>query len=90
VHPAGELREHAHSLVRVRGLAEHAAVHVDLGVARQDELALDRARLRQRVLEDDLARVALRELLDVGRANVELDPQLLEDRAPLGRGRGEG
>ena len=74
------------SLHRVGRLAEHDAVDVHLGVAGEDRGALDRARLAQRVLEDDLARVALRQLVDVRRPDVELDPQLLEDRAPLGRG----
>jgi hypothetical protein len=34
-------------------------------------------------------RVAGRELLDLGRLDRELDPELFEDRAPLGRRRSE-
>ena len=56
----------------------------------KDGVALHRARLAEGVLEDDLARVALRQLLDVRRADVEFDPELFEDRAPLGRGAREG
>jgi hypothetical protein len=67
-------------------LAEDDAVHVHLGVAGQDGAPLDRPRLAEGVLEDDLARVALRQLLDVRGLDLELDPELLEDRAPLRRG----
>jgi hypothetical protein len=70
-------------LAGVARLAEHLAVHVHLGVARQDGGALDCACLAEGVLEDDLARVALRQLLDVRRADLELDPELLEDRLAL-------
>ena len=83
---AGELREHPHGLGFVPGLAEDDAVDVDLGVAGEDEVALDGARLAERVLEDDLARVAVGQLLDIRGLDGELDPQLLEDRAPLRRG----
>jgi hypothetical protein len=69
-----------------RRLAEDLAVHDHLGVAGKHELALDRARLATRVLEDDLVRVPGRELLDLGRLDGEVDPQLLEDRPPLRRG----
>ena len=74
------------SLGGVGGLAENDAVHVHLGVAGQDRLTVDGPRLAQGVLEDDLARVALRELLDVRGTDLELDAELLEDRAPLRRG----
>jgi hypothetical protein len=90
VGPPGELIEHVPGLHGVGRLAEDDAVDVDLGVAGQDGPALDRTRLAEGVLEDDLARVALRQLLDVRRADVELDPELLEDRAPLRRGAREG
>jgi len=70
----------------VARLAEDHTVHVHLGVAGQDCLAVDGPRLAQGVLEDDLARVALRELLDVRGTDLELDAELLEDRAPLRRG----
>jgi hypothetical protein len=36
-----------------------------------------------------MARLAARELLDPGRADDEVDAQLLEDRPPLRRGRRE-
>jgi hypothetical protein len=85
VRPAGQLREHAHGLGGVRGLAEDDSVDVDLGVARQDEVARDGARLAAGVLEDDLARIAFGQLLDVGGLNREFDPELLENRAPLRR-----
>jgi hypothetical protein len=67
-------------------LPEDDAVHVHLGVAGQDRLAFDGPCLAQGVLQDDLARVALRQLLDVRGPDLELDPELFEDRAPLGRG----
>ena len=74
------------SLGGVGRLAEDDTVHVHLGVAGQDCLTVDGPRLAQGILEDDLARVALRQLLDVRGPNLELDPELLEDRAPLWRG----
>jgi hypothetical protein len=89
VFASGQLCEHAHGLALVGRLAEHHAVHVHLGVAGEDAFALDRADLAQSVLEDDLARVALRQLVDVRRADVELDPELLEDRLALRRSRSE-
>src|SRR5947209_6390780 len=81
----GQLREHAHSGIGVGRLAEHDSVDVHLGVAGQHQLARDGARLRERVLEDDLARVAVGQLVHVGRADGELDPELVEDRPPLRR-----
>jgi hypothetical protein len=89
VHPARQLREHAHGLGLVGRLAEYDPVDVDLGVAGEDQRAIDRARLPERVLEDNLARVAVCQLLDVRRADVELDPELLEDRLSLRRRRRE-
>jgi hypothetical protein len=74
------------SLGPVGGLAEHHAVDVHLRVAGEHGAALDRARLAQSVLEDDFTRVALGQLLDVRRPDLELDPELLENRAPLRRG----
>jgi hypothetical protein len=72
-------------LDRVRRLAENDAVDVHLGVAGQDRGTLNGPRLAQGVLEDDLARVALRQLLDVRGPDLELDPELLEDRFALRR-----
>jgi hypothetical protein len=60
-----------------------------LGVAAEHDLALDGARLAARVLDDDVTRVAVRQLVDLGRRRRELDPELVEDRAPLRRGRRE-
>jgi hypothetical protein len=57
-----------------------------LGVAGKHQVALYGARLAASVLDDDLARIAGRELLDLGRLDGELDPQLLEDGSPLRRG----
>jgi hypothetical protein len=73
-------------LDRVGRLAEHDAVDVHLGVAGEDGRALDRPRFEEGVLEDDLARVALGQLFDVRRPDLELDPELLEDRLALRRG----
>ncbi|HEX4735472.1 MAG TPA: hypothetical protein VH247_13725, partial [Thermoleophilaceae bacterium] len=89
VHPPGESIEHPPRLRCVPRLAEHHAVDVHLRVAGQDSGTLDGPCLAQGVLEDDLARVALRQLVDVRRADVELDPELLEDRLALRRSRSE-
>jgi len=48
-----------------------------------------RERLAARVLEGDLTRVALGQLVDVRRPNLEFEPRLGQDRAPLRRGRRE-
>jgi hypothetical protein len=71
-------------------LAEDDAVHVHLGVAGKYGRAFDRPRLAKGVLEDDLARVAVRQLLDIRGLDLELDPKLLENRAPLRRRAREG
>jgi hypothetical protein len=76
-------------LVLVARLAEDAPVEDDLCVAAQDDVALDRTGLAASVLEHDVARVPLRQLLDLGGLDREVDAELLEDRAPLGRRRGK-
>jgi hypothetical protein len=81
----GQLGEHPHGVGLVRRLTEDAAVDVHLGVACEDEIALDGPRLAAGVLEHDIVRVAFGQLLDRGRAHVELDPELLEDRLSLRR-----
>ena len=86
---AGQPLEHLPRFCLGCGLSENLAVHVDLGVAGQQRIAFNGSRLAPGVFDNDLARVAVRQLLDVGWADVEGNPQLLEDRAPLRRGRGE-
>ena len=70
---------------RVARLAQHLAVEADVGVGAQHELAGHRQCLAARVLERELARVALRELLHIGGRHLEGHAQLLQDRPPLGR-----
>jgi len=65
------------------------AVEDHLGVAAEDQVPLDRARLAARVLDDDVMRVAARQLLDRRRLRREADPELLQDRPPLRRRRRE-
>jgi hypothetical protein len=89
VRAPGQALQHRARLGLVGRLSEDLAVDVDLRVAGQDALALDGARLEQGVLEDDLARVTVCQLFDIRRADVELDPELLEDRLPLRRGASE-
>jgi hypothetical protein len=73
-------------LAGIARLAEDLPVDVHLGVAGQDRRALHCPRLSEGVFEDDLARIARRQLLDIRRADLELDPELLEDRFALRRG----
>ena len=86
---AGELLEHPLRLVGVRRLAEDLAAERDRGVDAEHRpvarLRRDRARLPARVLAHELDGVGFgRVVLDVvGRDDVEGDPELLEDRAPL-------
>ena len=73
-------------------LAQHLAVEDDIGVAGDHQRAgraLDRARLATRVLDHQEFGVPAVELLDPGDDDLELDPQLGEDLAPLRRARGE-
>ena len=49
----------------------------------------DRAELQERVLDDQLARLAVGELLDVRLLDPEVHAQLLEDRPPARRAGGE-
>ena len=75
-------------------LAEQPAVERDVGVDAEHDRPLPRplrpgARLAKRVLDHDLRRVALPELLDVGDEHLELDPERGQDLAATGRGGGE-
>jgi hypothetical protein len=79
------LEEHG-GLPLVGRLSEDLAVQDHLGVTAQDQVAVDGACLAARVLDDDVTRLALGQLLDVGRARRERDAQLLEDCPPLRRG----
>jgi hypothetical protein len=65
------------------------AVQDHLGVAAQDELAVDRAGLAACVLHHHPARIARGYLLDLRGLGREVDPELLEDGAPLRRRRGQ-
>jgi hypothetical protein len=89
VGPPGELAQVALGVLLVARLAEDLAVQVDLGVAAQDQVAGHRRHLAAGVLDDDLPRVAVGQLLDVRRLDGEVDAELLEDRAPLRRRAGE-
>jgi hypothetical protein len=78
----------ADELTGVRGvarLAEDVAVERDVGVGAENEIAGDGQRLAAGVLQGDLARIALGELIDVRRPDLELEARLGEDRAPLRR-----
>jgi hypothetical protein len=85
VGPAAQLAQVALGLFLGPCLAEDPAVEEDLRVAAEYQVAFDRLDLAAGILDDHLARVALGQLLDVRGLDVELDAQLLEDRAPLGR-----
>jgi hypothetical protein len=79
-------------LAGVRGvtrLAEDLAVERDIRVSTEYEVAGDRQRLAAGVLEGDLTRIALGELVDVRRPDLEREPRLLQDRPPLRRGGSE-
>src|SRR5437016_934398 len=56
---------------------------------RPGPLRLHRECLAPRVLQRHVGRIAVGELRDVDRPHLELDPDLLEDRRPLRRARGE-
>jgi hypothetical protein len=85
VSTTGERAQIGSGLFLCLRLPEHAAVEEHLGVGAEDQIALDRPRLPQRVLDDDLARVAFGDLVDVGRLDPEVDPELLQDPLPLWR-----
>ncbi len=97
-HDVGATRERLEHPLRPRGVArlsEHDAVQQDLRVDAEHRplpaRRAHRAGLLARVRPDELDRVGRRPaLLHVARRlDLERDPQLLEDRPPLGRGRGE-
>jgi hypothetical protein len=88
----GAAVEAADELAGVGGvarLAENVAVERHVGVGAEDEVPGDGDGLAARVLEGDRAGVALGELLDVRRPDLELEARLGEDRAPLRRGGSE-
>ena len=92
-------RERLQPLARsglVLGLAEEPPVDRDVGVDPDDDGPLPRSgelrtrpRLAPSVLEHDLGRLALSELVDVGDDRFELNPELLEDLPASRRRRGE-
>jgi len=84
---AGEAREQLAGMGGVARLAEHLTVEPDVGVGAEDQLALDGERLAAGVLQRERAGLARRLLLDARGPDVELQPQLLQDRPALGRGR---
>src|SRR5215204_2802704 len=84
-----KLAEPALGLGRVGRLAVGAAVPDDHAVGGQDPLAGHGAELAERVLDYQLARVALGQLRDVWGLDTEVDPELLEDRPPSRRARGQ-
>jgi hypothetical protein len=74
----------------VLGLAERLAVDEHLGIAPDDQrlrpgLGGHRRGLPSRVLEHDLLRLSLGQLLDLHRLHLELDPKRIEQRAALRR-----
>ena len=66
-------------------LGADTAVQEDLHVRAENEIPFHSARFAQRVLDDDLARVAVGDLVDVGGLDTEVDPELLQDPLPLRR-----
>jgi hypothetical protein len=81
--------QRAPRLVLAGGLAVDRAVQGDERVDAEDELAVDGRRLAPRVLEGDLERVALGELLDARGPDLVLDAELRQDRRALRRARRE-
>jgi hypothetical protein len=89
VRAAGQARHVLDRLGGVARLAEDRAAERHERIGAEDERAGDRKRLAARVLRRDRARLALGQLLDVARPDLERDARLLQDRPPLRRGRGE-
>ena len=89
----GERAQHRPRLRFVGGLAVQPGAEADERVDAEDERAGHsrghRGGLAERVLERDLVRRAVLQLLDVGHLDLELDADLLEDRPPLRRAGGE-
>ena len=73
------------SLGRIRRLAQHLVVKDNVGVTGDDEVSIDRSRLRERVQANKLFRIPTGQLLDARNDNLELKPQLLQDLPPLRR-----
>ena len=65
-------------------LAECLSVQHHRRVHAEHALTLDRARLAKGILAHERVRIARAQLLDGGRLNPELHPELLEDRPPPG------
>lgn len=91
VRAAGEGRQRRAGRALVGRLAEDAPVERDDGVAADNArgAVCDRAGLGECVGERDLVCGAVLELVDRGRADLELDAEALELRASLRRGRRE-
>ena len=91
--PPGEQAEHPRRVDPVDGLAVEPPVQVHRGVdaERDGAVAMHGARLPLGVRAHQRDRVGIRRVvLDVpGRDGFEGDPELLEDRAPLRRGRSQ-
>jgi hypothetical protein len=80
---AGQQRQRALGRVVCFGLAVGTAVDDDRRVDAEDPLAVHRPRLAQGVLDHHLARVAVLDLVDVRDDDLEVDPELGEDRPAL-------
>jgi hypothetical protein len=81
---SGQLAQEPLRLARVERLAERPALEHHRRVHAEHPLALHGARLAARVLEHELARLALAQLLDLGHLDAELHAELLEDRPSPG------
>jgi hypothetical protein len=76
-------------LPRVCGLSQHRLVEHDIGIAGDDQRFRggNDLSLAASVLDNELGRIAIGQLLDARNRYLELDPELLEDLPPLGRAR---
>lgn len=89
VRAPGECLQEPARLALVGGLSEHAAVEEHLRVGAQHEAVAAHpppggTRLCERVPDHELGGLPRRLLLDVGRADLEVDAEVGEDRAALG------
>ena len=75
------------SLILIRRLTKHDVIQNHVGVAGNDEVALHRPRLRERVQANQLFSVSASQLLNARNNDVELQPKLLQDLPPLRRPR---
>ena len=95
MHAAGERPQHGERVGRALRLAEDCSIpERDLGVHAEHEARRierrDGTRLAEAAAGDDLhARPDLRELIVVRLTNLEVEPELLQNRAPLRRAGGE-